>query len=78
MGDDTSQIVDRPEQGVDGFHNEGVRSNIQEPELASGPLMEGLSISDVCTSQAQHESMLNEVIADQKEGSVESIADNIR
>ena len=75
IGDDISQIVDSLQQEAEGVHNEGVMSDSQKLELACGSLKEGLSVSYQCPSQAQHESLLNEIATNQKEESVENITE---
>ena len=62
----------------DNQHNEGVRSDSQKPELASGPLREGTSNSGVCPSKAHKWSQLSVVRTDQEDTLVESMTEKTR
>ena len=53
LEDEISKNVDYPQPNSEECHKDGVRSNRQKPELASSPLREGISVSNVCTSQTQ-------------------------
>ena len=60
-----------PQPNSEECHKDGVRSDRQKPEFASGPLGEGLSNSDVCPIQIQQENHLTAVTTNQKEVAVE-------